>query len=400
MTQSPITQSPVAPEATASAERVLTGARLVTPDRVMEGTLLIRDGRIADISPGRSHAADAVDCEGDFLIPGLVELHTDTLERHLQPRPGVDWPRRAAAAAHDAEFATQGVTTIFDAVRVGVLADYGVGDYAVEAIAAMDALRDLGLLRADHFIHVRCEICAPTALSEFDALGANPRIRLISLMDHTIGQRQFRDVAKFREYYLGKKGFSEQELQIFQEESRGYQRAYAGPNRAALAARARAIEAAGGVCVVAGHDDGARSDVAESLEAGAQIAEFPTTLEAARLSRQAGLKILMGAPNLLRGLSHSGNVSAIDLAREGLVDILSSDYAPSSLLLAAFKLAEETDHSLPAALAMVTATPAEAVRLPDRGALTPGLRADLARVYRAERLCATRGVWREGVRVC
>ncbi|MEO1328208.1 MAG: alpha-D-ribose 1-methylphosphonate 5-triphosphate diphosphatase [Pseudomonadota bacterium] len=380
-------------------ELILTNAHLVTPDEDFTGTVKIADGVIADVSRGGSQAAGAVDFEGDYLIPGLVELHTDNLERHLQPRPGVAWPRRAAVAAHDGEFVSVGVTTIFDAVRVGVLFQDGIGDYARDALEAVSALRELKLLKADHYVHVRCEICAPTVIEEFDRIAAEPRLRLISVMDHTLGQRQFRREDKYREYYMGKKGMSEEELRAYAEESRGYQTLYAEKHRAALTERANAIRAERGVFAVASHDDAEPEHVAENLAMGATIAEFPTTPGAARLSRQEGLAVLMGAPNLLRGFSHSGNVSALELAQDGLVDVLSSDYAPAALMLAAFKLAEETDYGLPRAIATVTRNPAMAVGLEDRGALTPGLRADLARVYRAERLCVTRSVWREGARI-
>ncbi len=382
-----------------TSEIVLTNARVVAPDRVFDGTALVRDGLIADVSPGASRAAGAVDFEGDFLLPGLVELHTDNLERHLQPRPGVEWPRRAAVAAHDGEFVSVGVTTLFDAMRVGLMDTDGIGDYAAAAIEAIGALERLDLLKADHYVHLRCEICAPHVLEEFDALAEEPRIRMISLMDHTIGQRQFQREDKYREYYQGKRGMSDAELDAFVARSREYQTLYAARHRRGLTERAKRIRAERGAFAVASHDDATDAHVAESVAAGASIAEFPTTPEAARTSRRAGLAVMMGAPNLLRGFSHSGNVSATALAEEGLVDILSSDYAPASLMLATFKLAEETDYGLPAAVACAARRPAECAGLSDRGAIAPGLRADLVRVYRAERLCVARAAWREGLRV-
>ncbi len=382
-----------------SADLVLTNAQVVTPDASFLGTVLVRDGVIADISSAPSRAPGALDFDGDYLIPGLVELHTDNLERHLQPRPGVEWPRRAAVAAHDGEFVSVGVTTVFDALRIGVLFADGIGDYAREVLDALAALRRLDLLKADHYVHLRCEIAAPTLIEEFDRIADEPRIRLISVMDHTLGQRQFRREDKYREYYLGKKGMTEAELAAFAAESKAYQARYAAPHRAALTERATRLRAERGVFAVASHDDAEPEHVAENLAMGATIAEFPTTLEAARLSRQEGLSVLMGAPNLLRGFSHSGNVSALELAEEGLVDVLSSDYAPAALMLAAFKLAEETDYGLPAAIATVTRTPAASVGLQDRGAIVCGARADLARVFRAERLCVTRAVWRAGARI-
>ncbi|MEM1419393.1 MAG: alpha-D-ribose 1-methylphosphonate 5-triphosphate diphosphatase [Pseudomonadota bacterium] len=379
---------------TQMTEMVLTNARLVLSDIVIDGSIQIRDGRIADIASGRSTAPGALDCDGDYVIPGLVELHTDNLERHLQPRPGVEWPRRAAVAAHDGEFISVGVSTIFDALRVGTINVDGIGHYAPAVLEAEQALNDLGLLKADHYFHLRCEVSSSKLVEEFDSVGDDPRVRLISIMDHTPGQRQFANIDKLKQYYQGKHGWSDDRMAAFVVEAKKNQARWCPPNIAALKERAEKRNFA-----VASHDDATEDQVAESVAVGANIAEFPTTLEAARASRSAGLKILMGAPNLLRGFSHSGNVSAMDLAREGLVDVLSSDYAPASLMLAAFKLAEETDYGLPAAIGTVTRNPALAVDLKDRGALEVGLRADLARVYRAERLCVTRGVWREGERV-
>ncbi len=376
-------------------ETVLANALVVLPEETLRGAVQIRDGAIADISAGAGVPAGAVDCEGDHLLPGLVELHTDNLERHLHPRPGVDWPRRAAVAAHDAEFATAGATTVLDALRVGSMGDGALNLYAKEAADAAAELRDLGLLRAEHFIHLRCELTAPNLLEEYDAIAADPRVRLVSVMDHTPGQRQFEKVEKYVEYYQNKRNLDDEEMAAFMSEARRLQVAHALPNRAALAGRLGA-----GGFAVASHDDANPAHVAESVALGATLAEFPTTLAAARASRAAGMKTIMGAPNLLRGRSHSGNVSAAELAREGLVDILSSDYAPASLLLAAFRLAEEVEaFDLPRAVACVTRTPAEAVGLTDRGAIEPGRRGDIARVYHVERLCVVRGLWREGGRV-
>jgi alpha-D-ribose 1-methylphosphonate 5-triphosphate diphosphatase len=382
-------------ERAVSQELVLANAVVVTPDRAARGSVRIVDGMIAEVCEGASVPTGALDCEGDYLIPGLVELHTDNLERHLHPRPGVDWPRRAAVAAHDGEFASVGVTTVLDALRVGVDDDPHLGDYALEAAEATGHLRALGLLRADHYIHLRCEVTSPTLIEEFDRIGGHPRVRLVSVMDHTPGQRQFATMDQYVLYYQSKRGFSDEQMAAFIAEMKRIQEEHGVPNRAALAERL-----ARGAFAVASHDDATAAHVAESVAIGARIAEFPTTAEAARASRAADMRVLMGAPNLLRGLSHSGNVSAMDLAREGLVDILSSDYAPASLMLAAFKLAEESGaYDLPAAIATVTRTPALAVGLEDRGAIAPGLRADLARVYHVERLCVVRGLWREGVRV-
>jgi alpha-D-ribose 1-methylphosphonate 5-triphosphate diphosphatase len=376
-------------------EVIIANAHIVTPDRAFLGHVRVVDGLIEDIGEGSSVPAGAIDLGGDFLLPGLVELHTDNLERHLHPRPGVDWPRRAALVAHDGEFASAGATTVLDALRVGSMGDGALNLYAKEAEEAADDLRALGLLRAEHFIHLRCELTADNVIEEFDAIAGNPRVRLISVMDHTPGQRQFEDVTQYVKYYKNKRKLDEEGMAAFMKNARRLQLKNAVPNRAALGTRARA-----GAFAVASHDDARPEHVAESLEMGATLAEFPTTLAAARASREAGLKVIMGAPNLLRGFSHSGNVAAGTLAEDGLLDILSSDYAPASLMLAAFKLAEEVEaYDLPRAIATVSKTPAEAVGLSDRGAIEVGRRADLARVYHVERLCVVRALWREGKRV-
>lgn len=378
-------------------ETVLANARVVTPDRVFLGSVQVRDGLIADMAEGGSVPTGAEDCGGDFLIPGLVELHTDNLERHLHPRPGVQWPRRAAVAAHDGEFASVGVTTVLDALRLGVTDadDDPLPQYAAEAAEAIDQLRPLDLLRADHYLHLRCELNAPGLLAEVEQLGHHPRVKLISLMDHTPGQRQFANLDRYIEYYQGRTGLSDEGMKAYVERAYRLQAEHGGANRAGLVALARE-----GHVAVASHDDATADHVAESAALGASIAEFPTTMDAARASRAAGLRVLMGAPNVLRGFSHSGNVSAMEMAAEGLVDILSSDYAPASLMLAAFKLAEDcAAYDLPQAIATVTANPADAVGLTDRGRVAVGLRADLARVYHVERLCVVRGLWRAGLRV-
>ena len=219
---------------TQMTEMVLTNARLVLSDIVIDGSIQIRDGRIADIASGRSTAPGALDCDGDYVIPGLVELHTDNLERHLQPRPGVEWPRRAAVAAHDGEFISVGVSTIFDALRVGTINVDGIGHYAPAVLEAEQALNDLGLLKADHYFHLRCEVSSSKLVEEFDSVGDDPRVRLISIMDHTPGQRQFANIDKLKQYYQGKHGWSDDPIAAFLLPAKKNQARWCPPNIAAL----------------------------------------------------------------------------------------------------------------------------------------------------------------------
>ncbi|NAZ36482.1 alpha-D-ribose 1-methylphosphonate 5-triphosphate diphosphatase [Rubellimicrobium sp. CFH 75288] len=379
-----------------ACEAILANALLVLPDRVERGWIAIAGGRIAEIGEGDAVPAGATDCGGDLLAPGLVELHTDNLERHLEPRPRVDWPHAPAIIAHDAELAGGGITTVFDALRVGSIVHVSGAEkpYARGVATEIAALRREGALRIEHRLHLRAEVCSETLLEELAEFGPEDGVGLLSLMDHTPGQRQFRDMSQLRAYVMGKHGLSEEE---FQAHVAGQQalRARVGERH-----ERGAVEAARRLgAVLASHDDSDREQVALSAAHGARIAEFPTTLEAAEACRAAGIAVMMGAPNLIRGGSHSGNVAAADLAEAGLLDIVSSDYVPAALLQSAFALARIWDGDLARGFACVTEAPARAAGLADRGALRTGLRADLVRVAERGGHPLTRGVWCAGRRV-
>lgn len=377
------------------SEFALANARIVLDGEVIEGSVLVRDGLIAAIDPGA--ASHAEDVGGDFIVPGLVELHTDHFENHYRPRPGVTWNAMAALQSHDAQIAGAGITTVFDAVRIG--SDPEVGDIGddvramVEAVASADAD---GRLRADHRIHLRCELPTPDAAQHFEEHCGNPIVGLASLMDHTPGQRQYTTLEHYTAYYQKKMRLSDAEMAQFIADRQAEHDLYADDNRAAILELGREAGLA-----FASHDDATVAHVDEAVRDGMSIAEFPTTIEAARASHAAGLAVLMGAPNVVRGKSHNGNVSAAELAGAGVLDVLSSDYVPFALLHAAFLLPERVEGiSLPQAMGMVTARPAAAAKLADRGEIAVGKRADLVRVRRRDGdVPVVRAVWRQGQRV-
>ena len=377
-------------------ETVLANATLVLPDGVRRGGVRMSNGVITDIFDGAVLPAGAIDCDGDLVMPGLIELHTDNLERHIEPRPRVNWPHAAAILAHDAEMASVGITTVFDALRVGsVLSDLksGYGEYARGLADEILAMRAQGVLRITHLLHLRAEVCSETLIDEMAKFGPDDQIGIVSLMDHTPGERQFRDLSKLWDYMTKKRGLTETEFDAHVAGLRALKDEVGARHEAVAVAEARRYGA-----VLASHDDTTAPQVAVSAAHGAHFAEFPTTTEAAQACQDSGIKVMMGAPNLIRGGSHSGNVAAKALAEADLLDIVSSDYVPSSLLSSALMLGDIWGN-LARGIATVTAAPAEAAGLDDRGHLVVGTRADVIRVKRLEVAAAVRGVWVHGHRV-
>lgn len=379
-----------------ASEQIFTNARLVLADQVISGTVAISGGGITEVSDSPSSLAGAIDLDGDYLIPGLIELHTDNLEKHCVPRPNVHWPVPSAVLAHDAQIAAAGITTVFDAVAVGGAIDND--DREEMLAAAANAIREAvrhGNLRATHYLHMRCEVSNPRALELFEPFREEPLVKLVSLMDHTPGQRQFVDASKLRVYYKGKYGVSDTEFEAMIANRKVNQALYSDQYRLAIAALCRQS----GV-VMASHDDATDAHIAEAESLGVTISEFPTTIEAAKAARAKGMTTIMGGPNVVRGGSHSGNASASDMARVGLLDALSSDYVPSSLLHGAFMLHDDQGLSLVDAMATITRNPARMVGLTDRGEIAPGQRADLIRVHRLDDgTPVVRQTWRAGERV-
>ncbi len=272
-----------------SRERILKNARIVLKDKIVEGSLLIRDGRIVAIDTGPC-AAPGEDMDGDLLMPGLVELHTDHIEKHMKPRPGVMWNPMTALLAHDAQLCAAGITTVLDAVRIGN-AEHREDDdaMALSTSAQILSCRENGVLRADHLIHLRCEISAPNVGDLFERIADHPLIRLVSIMDHTPGQRQFTRIDKWRQYYGGKTGKSDKELDELIVRMHANAEANSDRNRRALAAAT--LERGH---TLASHDDATEAHVDEAIALGMTIAEFPTTHAAAAAASQKGLRIIAG----------------------------------------------------------------------------------------------------------
>ncbi|MBN2791895.1 MAG: alpha-D-ribose 1-methylphosphonate 5-triphosphate diphosphatase [Desulfuromonadales bacterium] len=368
-------------------------ARIVTADQIVNGDLVTQSGAIKSISSSSTVCdVDVIDLQGDYLLPGLIEIHTDNLEKNIQPRPGVLWPSiLASALAHDVQIAGSGITTVLDALAIGGLREGGLDTRILtESFTAICHGQQSQLFKADHGLHLRCEVADPRMVQQLAKYGDHPLVKMISVMDHTPGQRQWTDLDKWRLYHRDKR-WSDQQAEQVRQERLELQRQYADDNRrlAILFARQRNIP-------LASHDDTTEADAEASARAGIKISEFPTSISAARKARQLGMSIVMGSPNVVRGGSHSGNISAYQLAQLGLLDGLSSDYVPTSLLHAAFYLATQLDIPLPKTIAMVSAQVAEMVGFADRGEISEGKRADLIQVTLVNELPVVRHVWKQG----
>ena len=377
-----------------SSETIFTNAVLVLPDDLMIGTLAMRGDAITGITSGRSAAPGAIDLDGDYLIPGVVDVHTDNLERQVLPRSLARWPSRSAMVAHDAQCAAAGVTTILDALCLGDLGfDTGRIQTFWDGVADLDALTPTGLLKSQHYLHLRCEIPALDMLSCFDSVADHPLVRLISLMDHSPGVGQYADLEFYRNLRR-RGGLDEATVDRRIAELREQRARVREPNRRTLLDRVR-----GRGIALASHDDRTVEEIAENARDGIRISEFPVTMAAAEAAKAAGMDVIAGAPNVVRGGSHSGNIAAADLLRSGWVDVFASDYVPPALIEAAFRVAREGMVGLPAAVAMITSRPAVLAGLTDRGRLAEGQRADLVRVRVHETLPVVRQVWSGGERV-
>jgi alpha-D-ribose 1-methylphosphonate 5-triphosphate diphosphatase len=354
---------------------------VVTPAEAISAEILIGDGIIKAVEPCACASAGADDWGDDFIIPGLVDIHTDNLEKHYQPRPGATWDSIGAVMAHDAQCISAGITTVFDSLCLhGERNGLNRGEAFPVLIEAIERAANEGFLKAEHVLHIRCEVTNPALMDGLEPHLDNPRIKMLSLMDHRPGQRQLRSRTVEKE--------ANAEVENLAELCASHRKKIAD------------ISTQYGFTLAA-HDDATIEQVQEAGALGCTMAEFPVAIEAAQMARSLEMVIAMGAPNLVRGGSHSGNLSAGAAAEVDLLDIITSDYIPFSMLRAAFLLTERPyGWSLPRAIATVTDAPARATALNDRGRVTTGLRADLVRVaWQTGKWPRPVSVWRGGERV-
>ncbi len=355
--------------------------RAVLPDTVVDDArIVVRDGVIAEVGPHPGGATATVDGSGLLCVPGLIDIHSDGLERERMPRPGTPLEWDFAITSFEGKLRAAGITTVFHGARFAEdLNAYQEVSQAVEMCDALAAWNARPGHPVDHRILHRLDVRSARGLATLkDRCAKAPGVHVISHEDHTPGIGQFADRTQYEKYLIGVNKLSEQAAREFVD-NLIVERDANLPVRD-LSLRWLADEAADGNALVFGHDPESAAEIGDLQARGGTVAEFPTTVAAARAARERGMAVVMGAPNVMRGGSHSGNVSAAELAGQGLVTALASDYLPSALLASALRLADAALLALPAAVALVTSGAADAVGLAGRGALAPGQRADLALV--------------------
>lgn len=375
------------------SETILTNAKIVLDDAVIAGTLALRDGLVASVETGGTSLPGAIDMGGDYILPGLVDIHTDHLEKHVLPRAHVRWDISRAILAHDAQIVGAGITTVFDSICVGGTEKSSERREIFQPIIdGLQAARAHGMTRAEHFVHLRCEITDPVAPGQARANIGKAFVKLVSVMEHIPGKRQSRDMDNYISRRMAGSGKSRAEVQSEIAELLERLEAEAVNVRADIVGLAHDHD-----LPLLSHDDATVEHVRQTHEEGIRIAEFPVSMDAAREAKAHAMHAVAGAPNYLRGGSQSGNVAAADL----LADILASDYVPRSMLDAIFAIADDETLAidLPGAVRMASSAPARAARLDDRGEILPGLKADLIAVKMLGKVPVLGPVWRDGVRV-
>lgn len=353
---------------------LIHNANLVLPTTVVEnGWLLIEDEFIRALGSDDTRSTDctvAIDAAASFLLPGMIDLHCDTIEKLVEPRPGVRFPLVLALQEADLRLAASGITTEFHAVSLDD------DEFSVRSDAFVHELCQMiketeGARLIRHKVHARLELSSQRGYSAITEMIVQGCFDLVSLMDHSPGQGQYRTEAAYREYIFRTTGKSHEEIDAFLLVKKA--QTLAIPDRIkGIAHLARQSGLA-----IATHDDDTAAKVELWPALGVNICEFPTTLEAARRAHELSLAVCMGAPNVLRGKSSSGNLSALAAISAGVTDVLCSDYYPAAMLNAVFALVRQHIMQLPDAVRLVTLNPARAVGLDTTGSLEVGKVADL-----------------------
>jgi len=346
---------------------IITNAKIVMPDRTLNGSVVIENGKIEKITSDKIEGDNIIDAKGKFLLPGLIDIHGDDLEKEISPRPSVNFPLDFALINLDRKTAACGITTKLHAIAY--FEDELKGRHPAKSKEILKTLNRLrNKLLVNNLIHARCEISSD--ISDILQVIDDPCVKLISIMDHTPGQGQFKNIEDYKAYHKRVYGLKEEEIERILNRKREHDK---------MSNLRKVLDKAHKTGIpVASHDDDTDKKVEFFHSLGIKISEFPVTLEAAKKAKELGMIISMGAPNVVRGRSSTGNLSAIEAIKHNLVDVLCSDYSAEAMLYAPFILERKKLMTLNEAVNLVSLNPARAIGMDDEvGSIEPGKRADL-----------------------
>ncbi len=370
---------------------IIRGGTVVCADRVLpDCDVVVIDGRIAAIEPVGASDFDAqpdatmgvlpvVDARGAYVVPGLIDIHSDYVENVASPRPSVVMDLSTSLYKADRELVSHGVTTIFHSLSVygahvfdhKPIRDFGNVSALIDRVAALRAGEERDhLIR--HRLHMRVELDSVDLYDDIESFLRSGKVDLVSFMDHTPGQGQYRDLLVFGDTLNGYRDVSDEDVRdIVRQQQESQKLTYAQITALASVARERGVS-------IASHDDDSEDKLAFMDGLEATISEFPISLDIARAARARGMHTIAGAPNVMLGHSHSGNLSAREAVQAGAIDVLCSDYYPAALLDAVFTLRDQCGLDIAKAFALVTINPAKAAGIADEvGSIAVGKRADV-----------------------
>lgn len=374
------------------SRQILTNATIVLPHGTVHGSVIIEGNRIAEISPTRRYA-DGLDLDEQFLIPGAIDIHTDYMEKELNPRPSASFPLAMAFHFMDVRAIACGLTTVLGAARISrdEESEARVGTWRGDGLALASAYRELSRTAlARHLIHVRWNPNFEPVEPILEELLGLESIGNLVYNDAVPGERQFRGVNEERiQAYAARQNLPLDEARVQWEARREALRQ--------INSRLKVKAALAGRIPLGSHDDTTVEHVEEAFEAGATLSEMPCTLEAARRAKELGMMVCMGAPNYFRGSSHCGNLSCRDAMGEGLVDILCSDFHFPSMLGSVVKMMHDRMEPS-AAINLITLNAARYLRRDkDLGSIEVGKKADLVAFSPRDSFGVVTHVWVDGL---
>ncbi len=351
--------------------QILRSKRVYIDGKITPADLVLEHDYIKKIFP-HGTCAEAADLGDKLISPGFIDLHSDSVEQEIEPRPGAEFPVRSALVELDKKLSMAGITTMFHAIAFND--ESLVGRRGTEVAANLiEQVWDCNnsLLGIDNLVHARYEITSFCSLTAIKQLVDAGKVQLLSLMDHSLGQGQFRSLEMWKRYHVPVFKLSDErvkEIVGLQKEKKS--RSQQHLEELIQFANERSI-------LLASHDDDCCEKIDILSDMGISIAEFPLNMETAAHARSKGMATGMGAPNVVRGKSQSGNISARELLEKGHCDFLCSDYHPTSMLQAVYAMHREMGRSLADSLACITSVPAKISRMDDRGEIVAGKLADL-----------------------